>query len=719
MSYAALPPSPRLEQNHDDQNIADRETRYSSGLSPLDRPSRHSFLGSSTERASIDSEGHSVSTQRDTDPIVPAIHPGSHLLQDADDHRPHYDPSNATAAVFPTSTSAGSGLHATGTQASLEMQDLDQSNELKLTRPRTSLGQLMQTWRWEIFTWVLGTVGYLSNLILVCISDGMLQKNWHSRIQITAFVAALAQVSQSALLVPTASSIAQLKWKWVLTASRPAQDIDRFDLASRGPDGSMRLLWYFALKQNLASLGALATILLLAFPTFVQQAVQIGTTNFQNTGAEFASLPRATQYLSDGDLGGSNNAFFDQARLDTWFRSDYMDVYLKSAVEAGLLAADVTPDDVASHCGTEACSWEPYHTLAICSGVEDADHMLSFEDGAVPRVPLGGDDIPQGRKKIQPESTFRAESKFFAADRYEGSTDANYTKLVRSRPTPNNTETNLPDLAHVYLTYFDPCLGTNNIAGRKDRKGWKAHKATFNLCIQTHNTSYNASGMHTTILSNNEKINWSNETVVEYDGSTVPYMWKNYCAQLPNSTERFCLADRVMVLLGGQLALTLNTTAYWGGQGDHYYVYSLWAPNLGSDVLGRDPGVCSTDESRGIKGYEHRISNIATSLTNAFRTANSSTAVTGTAYTTEPTIEVNYMWLIFPNVLYLVISGFFLATLIQTRDLPSWKSSALALLWCKEPGDNHLLTPNQMKTRVKQARVQLLYGRDTWQLAET
>ncbi|KAF3041318.1 hypothetical protein E8E12_005682 [Didymella heteroderae] len=81
--------------------------------------------------------------------------------------------------------------------------------------------------------------------------------------------------------------------------------------------------------------------------------------------------------------------------------------------------------------------------------------------------------------------------------------------------------------------------------------------------------------------------------------------------------------------------------AYWGGWGDHYYVYSNWAPNLGRDVLGRDPGICSTGDNYGMKGYERRMNSIAVSLSNAFRTANTSTTVAGTAYTTEQTIEVN------------------------------------------------------------------------------
>ena len=129
------------------------------------------------------------------------------------------------------------------------MQDVNQLDENKTSRPRTSLTQIAYAWRWELSIWLLGTIGLLSNLTLIGVSNGTLQKDWHSDIQITTFVAALAQVSQSALLVPTTSSIAQLKWKWVSPVARPAIDLQQFDLASRGPDGSMRLLWHFAWRQ--------------------------------------------------------------------------------------------------------------------------------------------------------------------------------------------------------------------------------------------------------------------------------------------------------------------------------------------------------------------------------------------------------------------------------------------------------------------------------------
>jgi len=73
----------------------------------------------------------------------------------------------------------------------------------------------MWHWRWEIFTFCLGTGAFVSIVALLF--------NFHNkeapalplgekRIQLTAIIAALAQVAQSALLVPISYCIGQLKW---------------------------------------------------------------------------------------------------------------------------------------------------------------------------------------------------------------------------------------------------------------------------------------------------------------------------------------------------------------------------------------------------------------------------------------------------------------------------------------------------------------------------
>jgi hypothetical protein len=111
---------------------------------------------------------------------------------------------------------------------------------------------ILRNWWWEITTWFLGTTALALIVVLLMVFQGRHSGSWHSRIQITAMISALSQVTQSALTVTLSSAIGQLKWVW-LQSPRFAGDLDTFDEASRGPEGSLRLL------LNLIPWGRLAT----------------------------------------------------------------------------------------------------------------------------------------------------------------------------------------------------------------------------------------------------------------------------------------------------------------------------------------------------------------------------------------------------------------------------------------------------------------------------
>ncbi|KAH6621937.1 hypothetical protein C7974DRAFT_213694 [Boeremia exigua] len=194
-------------------------TRECSTSGPsLQETLRHNSHGISTQQTYIDSERSNRSIERQTG--ASALHLVSQSLQAPGEHDPIPQASVTVRAASPRT------IQINETQVLLEMQDRSQSDDTTPDRHRTSLLQLFQIWRWEIFSWLLGAIGFLANITLISVSNGVLQKDWKSDISITAFVAALAQVSQSALLVPTASSIAQLKWNWVFSIRRPAMDIE-------------------------------------------------------------------------------------------------------------------------------------------------------------------------------------------------------------------------------------------------------------------------------------------------------------------------------------------------------------------------------------------------------------------------------------------------------------------------------------------------------------
>lgn len=101
---------------------------------------------------------------------------------------------------------------------------------------------LVREWWKEMLTWALGTLALLTIFVLLIDFNGKTLRKWRSRISLNTMVAVLAQVAASALLYSVSASIGQLKWTW-LRKRRELADVETFDSASRGPDGSLQFLW--------------------------------------------------------------------------------------------------------------------------------------------------------------------------------------------------------------------------------------------------------------------------------------------------------------------------------------------------------------------------------------------------------------------------------------------------------------------------------------------
>ena len=93
------------------------------------------------------------------------------------------------------------------------------------------------------------------------------------------------------------------------------------------------------------------------------------------------------------------------------------------------------------------------------------------------------------------------------------------------------------------------------------------------------------------------------------------------------------------------------------------------------------------------------------------------TPINGTGYGDIPYTEVDFVWLIYPIVIYLGLTIFLFATIFRTIDTPPWKASPTAFLRCMDP-DNDLSTAEIIKDYEKKRFVRLEETGKTWHLAE-
>ena len=73
--------------------------------------------------------------------------------------------------------------------------------------------------------------------------DGNDLSSWEYKWNPTSTLALGITIAKASMMVPVASALGQLKWRWFSKAPRTLDGIEHFDEASRGFLGSLRLLW--------------------------------------------------------------------------------------------------------------------------------------------------------------------------------------------------------------------------------------------------------------------------------------------------------------------------------------------------------------------------------------------------------------------------------------------------------------------------------------------
>jgi hypothetical protein len=131
-------------------------------------------------------------------------------------------------------------------------------------------------WRWELGSMLVSIVCVSLTATILGYMDGKPTRMWKLPIQPNSLVAVFSTIAKSALLVPIAEGMGQLKWDFFARPGRIVH-MQTFDEASRGPWGATVLLWKVRLASLLAAFGSIITILLLAFEPFTQQVIDFNT----------------------------------------------------------------------------------------------------------------------------------------------------------------------------------------------------------------------------------------------------------------------------------------------------------------------------------------------------------------------------------------------------------------------------------------------------------
>ncbi|KAF2261613.1 hypothetical protein CC78DRAFT_583543 [Lojkania enalia] len=130
-----------------------------------------------------------------------------------------------------------------------------------------------------------------------------------------------------------------------------------------------------------------------------------------------------------------------------------------------------------------------------------------------------------------------------------------------------------------------------------------------------------------------------------------------------------CATSNAYFGIGVELALIFDMSAdlHPGGQ---KLFWGEWGPILAAEILGSNVQNCTKEPGLGIEGFRRRMSTVAASMSNALRTADSSTSLEGEAWVREQYINVEFIWLTMSAVVYVCTTIFLFLTMLEMRHAP-------------------------------------------------
>ena len=282
----------------------------------------------------------------------------------------------------------------------------------------------------------------------------------------------------------------------------------------------------------------------------------------------------------------------------------------------------------------------------------------------------------------------------------------------------NDTEGDMLDIADAYVRFYDRCSeknSTRKFDKTDDILSWRAFKATLRPCLLTLNSKFDIV-WHSEILSTSKRLQWRRLPIPFKKVSPLRVL--RYCTRL--NSKDFCLNNDSLYNFAEMIQLAYKVAAGRLLVPDPFESASIrlseYSDFIISDIRGSNKSLGCNENAK--EAFDRRFQNIAASISLEMRNEENGKRVNGTAWSTEPVIEVTFYWLSMPIALYLVITVFFFGTVFRTRDAPPWKSSALALLRCADP-KNEMASTEQFKKYAAATSVRLDDTGETWHLLET
>ncbi|KAG9188423.1 hypothetical protein G6011_02346 [Alternaria panax] len=522
------------------------------------------------------------------------------------------------------------------------------TSEICSTKSNSQAGlSRTRSWAFEIMAVTIGLGAVAAIIGVVSKYNGRALPDWPHDITLNALIALLATFANAAMSVCLSSGISQAKWIRFKQASNPLSDMEAFDDASRGSWGSIKLLGT-ARGGILGSFGATVAIVALALGPFSQQ---IATYKIRSVESDIgAIIPRALN--------------FTPALAGNMSTTGFVPILpLKAAVYNGLFAENNRPAaSLSFKCQSGTCVWEPFETLAVCHECTDISSLITRycppEMGASPNMSSCGWQVPQGAHLNTSSDVFSMTS--FIPSAYGDMPHSTMIRLIFMG-------TELQDTPHELNPWASQC--------------------SLQACANTLSASV-TNGTH------QENITHSvlNHTVIDLSSPDPTADYGVYIVGKSDDTAYLLGMEALLSIRGWFSAIFTNGSAT---RTTSDFTRSVTDPDR-AVVVNLTVGISSgetffdTDVVTAFywnyyeyaNGINMLMSDLAISMTTAFRGFNGAVGTNGKSITVESYVHVRWGFAVLPIAAVVATLIFLLAvmTMTHTSDTQVWKSSALVSL---------------------------------------
>lgn len=578
---------------------------------------------------------------------------------------------------------------------------------------RTVLG----SWILEILSCLGSLLSLVAIYIVLAHYNHKPSPSWPHSITLNTVISILATAFKALMLAATAEAISQTKWLWYRRA-HPVSHIQRFEDASRGIPGSLRLLYVVRFKHFVV-LGALIMVIAIGVDPFVQQTVQYRACNVASPHLN-SSIPIALKYEPPQALinlvGASEPAPLDLA--------------MQGAIQDGILNPKSKNTEINPLCQTGNCTFPlPYLSLAVCSSCNNTVYGLKSNCSITPPSgsDVGGDLVcssimPDGRQLNQTDYAYEVRRTVIRTDYvYDYSTWYNISRfdLLSYTRGPCTTEWQHGGERKPLTDCADVRISSARAANDTDFDWYNVVAATCDLhyCLKTYNTTIGFGALNETTIQTSDLRGtahdgsigrdqnelgllvadpcWVNGTKHEFkdivNGSWHDPNYMNVsftgpdglpsgnvtvlrdCVRFVSTYGAAPLVDYFKTTLGNDGATGVSTSDFNDGTdniGDVEFDSSFLAALYHNDTT-------------TVGAIADSLEYLAEAMTSHMRINDpDGTTVGGIVYDTTACVKVEWPWLAFPSTLVVVTCIFLVWTiLVSPRDEAAWKSSVYPIFY--------------------------------------